>query len=197
MARSGPRGEKPGDGSALRPVTGWQWLWRTQMGAEVGGVTWDIDCDFFDWDEKVHLYRDGVQDRIQHSRSSFEIPPQHRIEVAWSWYGLTRAHLVDAVGNERQLEPRPGTGERWRADLDRERPGLSRVLGAASWTILVIALLLQIPQVLQLLSASTGWFDFTSPLSLPGWVNALLSIGGVLAALERALRMRHHWLLDD
>lgn len=178
-------------------MTGWQWLWRTQMGTEVGGVTWDIDVDFFDIDEKVHLYADGRQDRVQRSTSSFEIPPGHRIELAWGWYGLKRAHLVDPVGRATQLEPRPGTGERWRADLEHDRPELSRVLSAVSWTLVVLALLLQIPQLLQFLSGWTGWFDFTSPVSMPGWLNATLSTGGILAALERALRMRHHWLLDD
>ncbi|MGC5617255.1 hypothetical protein [Georgenia sp. Z1491] len=197
MARNGPKGEQPGDGSALRRVTGWQWLWRSQLGITVFGVTWDVDVDLFDLDEKVRLYRDGTQDRIQRGRSTFEIPPRHRVEVAWSMYGIRRAHLVDAVGNEIRLEPRPGTGERWRADLERQQPGLSRLLVAASWTLLVIALILQAPQLLQLVSVWTGWFDFTSPVSLPGWLNTLLTIGGALAALERALGMRHHWLLDD
>ncbi|MGO1172855.1 MAG: hypothetical protein ACTMKU_00940 [Actinomycetaceae bacterium] len=195
--RSGPRGEKAGDRSRIRPVTGWQWLWRAQPGITIDGVTWDVDLDLFDTEDKVNLYRDGALDRVQRGRSSFEVPPAHRIGVRWSMNGLSRAHLVDTARHEVPLEPRPGTGERWRADLKRERPDLSRLLAATSWTLVVAALILQVPQVLELVAAVTEWFDLTSPVSLPGPVNAFLTIGGVLAAVERALRMRHHWLLDD
>ncbi|MGC5629789.1 hypothetical protein ACPYO6_16260 [Georgenia sp. Z1344] len=197
MTSDGPKGEKPGDESELRPVTGWQWLWRAQLGTTLGGTTWDVDVDLFDLSEKVHLYRDGVQDRVQRGKSRFELPHGHRIEVAWSTYGLSRAHLVDAVGQEVQLEPRPGTGERWRADLERERPAASRLLAVVSWTILALALLLELPQLVQLVSGWTGWFDFTSPVSLPSWANVTLMVAGVVAALERALGMRNHWLLDE
>ncbi len=95
-----------------------------------------------------------------------------------------------------QLEGAPGTAERWRSDLDRDNPTLSRQLAAASWTVLVLALLLQVPQLLELVANGTGWFSFTSPVTLPSSLNTPLTIAGALAGLERALRLRYHWLLD-
>ena len=31
---------------------------------------------------------------------------------------------------------------------------------------------------------------------LPGWVNITLTVAALLASIERALRLRNHWLLD-
>ncbi|HLT84289.1 MAG TPA: hypothetical protein VKZ83_08675 [Phototrophicaceae bacterium] len=188
--------ERQGDGRELTPVRGWQWLWRGVFGTEHAGHRWDIEVNTFDFDENVALYRDGVQVRVQRRRSRFELDDGARVEAAWSTFGLKRAHLVHPDGTEVPLEPAPGTAERWRADLDRDHPVLSRRLAAASWTVLVVALLLQAPQVLQLGASATGWFEFTSPVTLPAWLNTPLSLAGALAGLERALRLRYHWLLD-
>lgn len=204
------RGSKvePGDGSRLTPVTGWQWLWRGQFVTSHGGAEYAIDVDYFDWKESCDLYRDGVQVARAGSPATFPLSDEasavddgSRIEATMSWYGMSRAHLVTPSG-EVQLEPAHGTAEAWRASLDEERPGLSRLLAAASLVVLLVALALEVPQLLQMLT-SAGWWGavsdwrFTSPVSLPAWVNTVLTIGGVLAGLERALRLRHHWLLDD
>lgn len=188
--------EKPGDGSRLRPVTSWQWLWRGVFGIEHAGDRWDVEVDYFDWDEKVRLYRDGVQERVQRGTSRFTLDDGARIEAAWSTFGLRRAHLLRVDGEEQQLVPAPGTAERWRAELDRDRPHLSRRLAMTSWAVLAVALALQVPQLIEGGAQLTGWYEFTSPVDLPGWVNTPLTIAGILAGLERALRLRYHWLLD-
>lgn len=188
--------ETPGDGSMLTPMRAGQSLYRSVFGIEHDGVRYDVDLNFFDWDEKVLLYRNGIQDRIQKGKSRFELPDGSRIEVALSTYGIRRAHLVLPDGPERQLEPASGSGERWRADLERDRPGLSRALGLLSWSIIVIALILQVPQLAELGAELTGWYEFTSPVNLPAWMNTPLTVAGVLAGTERALRLRYNWLLD-
>lgn len=188
--------ERPGDGSALRPVSGWQWMWRGVFGTRHAGTRWDVEVDYFDWDEKVRLYRDGVQERVQRGTSRFDLDDGARIEVAWSTFGLKRAQLVPAGGDVTQLAPAPGTAERWRADLDRDRPTLSRRLGTASGLVLLLAVALQVPQLLEVGATATGWYEFTSPVTLPGWLNGPLGVAAVLAGVERALRLRYHWLLD-
>lgn len=190
------RREKPGDGRELPPWRWWHALYRSVMGVEHAGARWHIDVDFFDWDEKVHLYRDHRQDRVQRGRARFELDDGARIEAAMSTYGLRRAHLVLPDGTERQLEPAPGTAERWRANLERDHPMLSRRVSIVSWTVLVVALALQVPQLLALGSTTTGWYDLTAEISLPAWLNTPLFVAGVLAGVERALRLRYHWLID-
>ena len=188
--------ERPGDGSLLAPVRWWHPIYRSVMGTEHGGARWDVDVDFFDPDEKVRLYRDGRQHLVQRGRSRFELDDGARIEATIGTYGFKRAHLVLPDGQERQLEPATGTAERWRADLEERNPGVSRLLDRVSWTVLVAALVIQLPQLVQLVANLTGWFTFTAPLTLSGSHNTALTIAGALAALERALRLRNHWLLD-
>lgn len=188
--------ERAGDGSALRPVRGWQWLWRGVFGTEHAGTRWDVEVDYLDWEERVLLYRDGVQERVQRGTSRFDVGDGARIEVAWTLLGMKRAHLVRADGTEAQLTPAPGTAERWRADLDRERPALSRRLAATSWAVLTLALLLQVPQLLEVGANLTGWYAFSAPVLLPAALNTPLAVAAVLAGFERALRLRYHWLID-
>lgn len=188
--------EKPGDGSALTPYRWWHLFSRSVLGIEHDGARWDVDVDFFSWDEGVVLYRDGLQDRVQRGKASFVLDDGARIEAALGNYGLRRARLVRTDGSERQLEPIPGTAERWRADLDRDHPALSRRLAMVSWTVLVLALVLQVPQLIELGAELTGWYSFDSPVSLPSSLNTPLTVAGVLAGVERGLRLRYHWLID-
>ena len=51
------------------------------------------------------------------------------------------------------------------------------------------------PQLLEVASQFTGWTPPFVP-DLPRPVNTVLTVGGVLAALDRALRRRYHPLLD-
>lgn len=188
--------EFPGDGSALRPVKRWHFIWRTVMGIEHAGHQWDIDVDFFDWDERVYLYQDGLQARVQRGTSTFDLPDSASIEVAWSTYGLRRAHLVKADGSQHQLTPIQGTAEHWRAELAQNHPRLSRWMDISSWIILAIVFALEIPQALAAIAEFTQWYQFMSFVTLPAWLNSLITVAGVVAGLERALRLRYHWLLD-
>lgn len=209
---------KPGDGSELRPVTGLQWLWRGQFVTQVDGRDYAIDVDYLDWSEKSRLYRDGVQVAVGGNPARFalaELPDtepapvapaetttqEPRIETKMSLYGMSRAHLVTEAG-EQQLRPAPGTAEAWRADLDRDRPSLSRVIGVVSFLVVALALVIEVPQLLEAWSHSDWWAGLTgwrptAPVTLPPAANGVVTVAGILAGLERALRLQHNWLLDD
>ena len=45
------------------------------------------------------------------------------------------------------------------------------------------------------IAATIGTFQ--SPVQLPVWLNLCLGLGASAAAIERALRMQYHWLLDS
>jgi len=66
--------------------------------------------------------------------------------------------------------------------------------------ILLVALVLGLPQLASAVSQFPIVTDqlgsFESPLVLPDWLNITLLIAGILAALERALMLRNHWLID-
>ena len=190
-------GGRAGDGSPLAPVGRWAPLWRVVMGTYHAGARYDVDADLWDPMESVRLYRDGHQLRVQSSPARFDLEDGARIEVAYSTLGLKRAHLVTADGGSRMLEPAPGTGERWRADLEQERPSISRLLAILAWSVLVIALVVELPQLAEQVAGWTGLFTFTSPVQAPAWLNTVLTVGGVLAGLDRALRLRWNALIDE
>ncbi|KLN36306.1 hypothetical protein FB00_00185 [Cellulosimicrobium funkei] len=195
------RGDRSGGGrgpdgrdEAFRPVRGWGVLWRSAFVLWHGGHEYVVDVDFLDWDERIRLYRDRRLVDEQRSRARFDLPGV-RIEARMSLYGMRYVRVVDAVGDVRDVPPMPGTAEAWRDRMDRERPTASRAVGIAAWVVLVVALVTQVPQLLDLVSGVTGWTPPFVP-DLPAPVNTVLSVAGVVAAVDRGLRRRYHPLLD-
>ncbi len=195
---------KPGDGRSLRPFRPWQVLYRSlfylDVDASVGRADqFAVDVDFLDLGSRVFLYRDGKQEALAELPAAFPVPGGV-IEVATSTYGLRRMHLVDPEGTARVLRPHPHSAEGWRAHLARRHPRGSRAVSAASVVVLLASLLLLVPQMLEWVThlpevaEVVGTVD--SPVVLPAWVNSALVVAGVLAAVERALNLRNHWLLD-
>lgn len=195
---------RAGDGRPLPDYDWWHWLWRSlfivrHAGADGQTHEYAIDVNFFDFDGKAELYRDGVQHAVASMPAAFPVPGGV-IEVAASTLGMKRVHLVLDSGKERQLRPAPGTAEHWRARLDRNHPRLSRWLAGLAIAVLLIGLVLLVPQLVQEITTIPAIANllgtFNSPISLPAWLNTALGIAGAAASMERALTLRNHWLID-
>ena len=107
--------------------------------------------------------------------------------------GMRQVDLV-VDGETTMLTPVDGTAEAWRLQLERERPGVSRLIGALSWIVLALALVYEVPQLIALVGNAVG-ADFEPPVTLPGAANFMLGIAAFAAALERALRFKsNRWL---
>ncbi len=147
----------------------------------------------------VALYVDGVQVHRANLPAAFPVPGGV-IEVAASPYGLSRMHVVSEDGQERVLQPHPHSLEGLRARFAQRFPGISRVIGVAAVLVLLGGLALFVPQLLELVTRTEVVAQyvgtFTSPIRLPEWANTALLVAGILAALERALTLRNHWLID-
>ena len=152
-----------------------------------------------DGEVRARLYRDDRH------RASSKLPADFpvtggTIEVATSGYGLRRCHYVRHDGAVQQLVPDPASAEGRRARLERDHPGASRAIGFVSWAVLVVALVLGVPQIVEqvsqipLVAENVG--TFASPIHLSGALNVGLVVATLLASTERALRLRYHWLLD-
>lgn len=196
---------EPGNGQALKAHRPWQMLSRSLFHIELpdaDGSLHDyvIDVEYFDWDDTVRCYRDGRQHLVSEQPAAFPVPGG-AIEVTVGTFGLSRMHLVpDDGGAEQVLRPVKHSAEFWRAVLDHRHPRLSRWIGRVAIAILLIGLVLFVPQLLELV---TQWDfvaervgTFTSPISLPTWLNTTLFVAGIAASLERALTLRNHWLID-
>jgi hypothetical protein len=178
---------------SLKPLGGWDLVSRGRFEARHEGHLWTVDLDYFDFGEKLHLYRDGVEVDVQKSPAKFDLDRSVTIDAAMGLLGMRRVELT--VENETTtMTPADGTAEAWRLELARDRPETSRLIGAISWTVLVVALVYEAPQLVALAGNALG-ADFDSPFTLPGTVNFLLGIAALAAALERALRFKsNRWL---
>lgn len=166
-------------------------------------MTWSVDVrhggDSSDGEVRARLYRDGVNQAVSKLPAAFAISGGV-IEVEASGYGLRRCHFVSHDGSSRQLTPDPASAEGGRARFARNSPGTSRVIGAVSILVLVVALVLGVPQIIEqithieLIADNLG--TFVSPIHLPGWANASLFVATLAASTERALRLRYNRVLD-
>lgn len=205
--RRAARRAKPGDGHALQRYRWWQPLSRALFHLRLAGEdgspqTWSVDVRL--WGDSngevlAQLYRDGVNQARSSLPAAFAVPGG-TIEVVASGYGLRRCHYVADDGTQRQLMPDPASAEGRRARLQRTHPALSRAVGAASVTVLVIALVLGVPQIIEQITqippVAESIGAFISPIRLPGWANVSLVLATLVASTERALRLRYNWLLD-
>ena len=190
---------KRGDGKPLKPHSPSQVVSRSVFAIDHAGHEYAVDLNYFDLDEKIRLYRDGKQHLVAEQPAVFPVE-RGVIEVSLGSFGVTRVHLVPDDGPEQVLRPVKHSAEYWRSVLDQRHPGVSRVIGWAAIAILLVGLVLLVPQLVELVSHWDVIADrvgtFTSPIVLPDWANVSLTVAGMLAALERALTLRNHWLID-
>ena len=178
---------------SLRPLGRWDLFSRGRFEASHDGHLWTVDLDYFDFGEKLHLYRDGLEVEVQKSPATFDLGEGARIEASMSLLGMRQVDLV-VPGETTMLTPVDGTAEAWRLQLERERPALSRLVGVVSWAVLVVALLYEVPQLIAVIAEALG-IDFEAPVTLPGAANFVLGITALAAAVERALRFKsNRWL---
>lgn len=199
---------KPGDGRPLKPFRWWQMTRRSVMSIAlpVGGrqVMHTIEVKHGGDDEtgvvRAGLYLDGQLRAQSKVPARFPVARGH-IEVRTSHVGLRRCHFVAHDGTERRLDPDPKSAEGRRMRLAREHPVASAIIGAISVLMLLIGVALNMLQAAEPISQIpfiAGTFgSFESPLHLPVWLNLALGFGAAAGAMERAMQMRHHWLLDS
>lgn len=199
---------EPGDGRALKRFRWWQLPLRALLHlrlTEADGTVAEYSVDVrhgqnqSSGEVRADLYREGRRQARCLLPAVLPVPGGH-VEVAMSEFGLKRCHYVTTEGAEYQLTPDPASAEGRRARFDRAHPVLSRGVGWLSAGVLGVALVLLVLQTggalteAEPLARHVG--TFTSPVRLPWWGNTAVTVTSILAGTERALRLRHHRLLD-
>lgn len=208
---------RPGDGSALTEYRPWQVFSRSLFFLDLAEPSGDSHAYAVDVryladakTKKQHhnavgkspaaLYRDGVQLYRANLPTTFPVPGGV-IEVATSPFGLKRMHFVSDDGGERTLRPDRRSQEGLRARFEQRFPRTSAVIGAVAIAVLLVVLAGGLLQGLEALTKIPPVAErvgtFTSPVDLPAWANVTMVVAGMLSGVERALRLRHHWLLDS
>lgn len=178
---------------SLKPVSGLEVIWRGVYEVDRAGHSYAVEVDFFDFAERIHLYRDGTRIETKRSPARFEAERGTVIEAAMGLPGMKKLRLVDGRG-ETALRPAAGTAEARRADFERRHARGSRLVGALAWLVLVVALVVEIPELIALAGNAAG-FELSSPFGLPRLVTGALGVLALAAALDRALRFkRSRWL---
>lgn len=207
--RRAVRRVKPGDGRPLKRFRWWQmFLGRALLHLDLPGddgrrVRYSVDVRHWGSGESgevvAQLYRDGRHHASSKVPAVFPVE-DGAIEVATSGFGVKRCHHVVAGGTERRLVPDPRSAEGRRARLERDHPSLSRSIAVVSIIMLIVGVGLTLLQILEPVSRTPPVAEnigvFVSPVHLPLWLNIALGLAAALASTERALRLRHHWLLD-
>ncbi|MGJ9411668.1 hypothetical protein ACHAAC_03070 [Aeromicrobium sp. CF4.19] len=208
---------RPGDGSALPRYRAHQLFTRSLFFLELvddagephvyavdvrllADSLSDMEEDEGDDDApQAALYLDGVQTHRADVPATFPVP-DGMIQVATSLYGLKRMHHVSESGAERTLQPHRSSQEGLRARFANRFPRWSSAIGLVAILVLLVGLVVGIPQALELITQQDRIAEqvgtFTSPIQLPGWADVTLLVAGILAATERALTLRNHWLVD-
>lgn len=177
----------------LKTYGKWHWLWRGLFELQTQDGLYHIDVDYFDFDERIHVYKNGTLVDTKRSPAMVELDKTTAVEAALAKYGMkyVRLRSGDTITH---FVPSSGTPEAWRRDFKKKRPTASRLLDIFSWTVLIIAAVTQLPELINILSQ---WFDIKLPtFELPFWANVTLSIVGVLAAFERALQFKNNKWID-
>jgi hypothetical protein len=199
---------KPGDGRPLKPFRWWQMMRRSVLSITlpVDGqpVVHTVEVNH-GGDSRYGVVRAGLhldgRLRLESTLPArFPVSGGH-IEVRRSEAGLRRSHFVGDDGTVQALVPDPRSAEGRRMRFARDHPVASGFIGAVSVLMLLIGVglnLLQIAEpVSQIPPIASTLGTFESPLRPPPWLNLTLGLGAVAGAIERAMRMRYHWLLDS
>ncbi len=197
---------KPGDGSALPPYRWWQTPVRTlmmltQADGQGGTTTYAVDIrtlgDRSDGEVRARLYANGRQTAWSRLPAMFRVPGGV-IDVRAGTFGVKRCHFVPDQGAERRLDPHPRSAHGRRARFDRRHPVASRVIGTVSALIVLGALAVTVPQLVEVISAAPAIADslgeFTSPIRLSPLQNVMVTLAAIAASTERALRLRATWV---
>lgn len=178
----------------LKKYGNWHWLWRGLFELQTKDGLYHIDVDYFDFDERIHVYKDGELVDTKKSPAKVMLEDKASIEAGLSTYGMKYVRLRGADGKTSNFAPSKGTPEAWRKNFNQNHPRSSKVLNVFSWTVLIIAAITQLPELINILSQ---WFNTKLPtFELPFWANITLSVAGVIAALDRALQLKHNKWID-
>ena len=188
---------------SLAPVKHSDVVWRGLYGVTYLGRDYVIEVDFFDISEKIRLYCEAELVDERTSPASFPLDREASIQAAMSLYGMKRACLVVEGDDPKTLTPLPGTAEARRLSFGKRHPLANKLFAFAAWTVVVVAFITQLPNLVNGFGVALSWLtadalSFSLPtFPLPGWMNGVLAVAGILAGRDRALRMVHNPRLDD
>ncbi|WP_053070472.1 hypothetical protein [Alkalihalobacillus pseudalcaliphilus] len=194
---------KEGDGHPLKPYRFWHIFSRSVFYLKLGNkdaesAEYAVEFNYWAEDSTAELYLNGKHTASSKLPAAFPVQ-DGIVEASVGSYGISRIHYVKNK-HSYPLQPDKHSLRGLRLGLHKHFPKTSKWIERISATILLVALFLSLPQLIELLSqipwVSEHIGQFESPIQLPATVNTTLLIGGFIAGVERTLMLRSHWLID-
>lgn len=190
------------DSDTLPALTPGDILTRGRFSTTYQGSEYVVDVDFFDFSERIRLYRDGVLVDSSRSNAEFELGNAAAIEASLSTYGMKYVHLrLPDRSAPVPLQPVEGTAEGWRAGFHRNHPRISTAIASLSLIVVVAAVIIDVPVLINYIGHQLGRLggpEFQIPaFPISGPMVAVVAIVGAIAAIERAISMKHNDWIDD
>ena len=168
---------------------GWQWLYRGVYCIEHAGHTYHLETDFFDWSERLWLYKDGQLLGYKKTKGRWPLTEGAELYAEMQTFGMRHAYLSTESGTKIMMQPVKGTGEHSRQQFDKKYPLASRAISAFSLILLIVSLLIAIPGWLDIISGFIGFQLWRGP-EVPATLTGIFSVTAIFAGIERSLRFK-------
>ncbi|MED4128875.1 hypothetical protein [Shouchella miscanthi] len=195
---------KAGDGHTLKPYRLWHIFTHSLFHITITRennkqVNYALKSRYFADDSSVDLYQGTTH--IAYSTLPASIPLENGIlEVKSGGSGINKIHYVTDEAETFSIYPDKRSIRGWRLGLHRSFPTISKCLGLLATIVLLTSLVLGLPQIVEQITEIPRVAEyvgtFESPIHLPVWLNLTIGLATGFAAMERALMLRSHWLID-
>ncbi len=195
---------KKGDGHFLKTYRIWniftQSLFHIYITNEKNEtIYYALKSRYFAEDSSVDLYHNNKH--IAYSTLPAAIPVENGIiEVKSGGSGINSIKYITDKKETFSVYPDKRSVRGLRMGLHKSFPKISSLIAGIAIVILLTSLALSLPQLIESI-AQIPWVSenigtFESPINLSVWENFAIGIAVALAAIERALMLRSHWLID-
>lgn len=202
--RRGMKKVKAGDGHLLKNYRLWHIfthsLFHITITSENNEKTYyALKSRYFAEDSSVDLYLN--RKHIAYSTLPATIPIKDGIiEVKSGGSGINSIQYITDKKATFSVSPDKRSIRGVRMWLHKSYPMVSSLMAGVAIVILLMSIALSLPQLIESIS-KIPWVaenigTFQSPFKLSIWMNVAIGIAGAIAATERALMLRSHWLID-
>lgn len=195
---------KAGDGHTLKPYRIWHIFTHSLFHITITNennekIKYALKSRYFADDSSVDLYHGTTH--FAYSTLPASIPLENGIlEVKSGGSGINQIQYLTDAEERFSIYPDKRSIRGWRISLHKRLPIISTFIGLMATLVLLTSLILGLPQIIESLSGipwvSENIGTFVSPIKLSAWINFAIGIAVAFAAIERALMLRSHWLID-
>jgi hypothetical protein len=195
---------KKGDGHRLKEYRFWHAFTHSLFHITITNennekIHYALKSRYFAEDSSVDLYHN--RKHIAYSTLPASLPVENGIiEVKSQGSGINSIQYLTDKLETFSVYPEKRSIRGLRMRLHKRIPTISFLIGGLAIVTLLSITILTLPQIIESIS-QVPWISenigtFESPISLSIWMNVAAGFAGALAATERALMLRSHWLID-